>query len=643
MFLIFSYCGIYSQNHADTLYIEEVEIIGDKIIKPNKVIAICFETDSSVIRENADISLSELLSENTDIFIKSYGQGLSATASFRGTGASHTQILWNGISLNNPMLGQADLSLVPVFFVDKAVILKSGSSLLSVGGALGGGILLTSGIEAKKGFSTSLMQILGGNSTYKTFAKITGGNSVIAASLKFYHEQSENDFLYYNNAVGNPVYERQKNADYKKNALLNTVAVKLSENKKVKINTWMQYFDRNIPSVMSFEGGERLESQKGNDFKTIVEYFSDKKKLKTKISAGFINENMQYFSGDKTENEIFIRTDSESKINRFFSNLKYDYKVNDKYFFQTQLTNEYQKANYFDKKTEISYFAERNFTELLIYSDYKAEKNINSYALLRANLTDKKFLPLMYSGGIMIFSDKIPFTFKTGISRNYKNPSLNDLFWIPGGNPDLRPEKSFSGDFNLNYKISDKNNLKLESDINGYISHINDWIIWMPGDFQYWRAENIKKVFARGFEFSLSGKYNLKKLKTHFKINYSYTKTTNETDKGDIADASYGKQLIYIPLHKANALLNVRYKRNYIRFSHVYTGERFTSSSNEDIRHRLPAYNIEDLTVGKKINIKNIKADIQIKIKNLLNADYQEILWRAVPGRQFFISLKIEI
>ena len=94
----------------DTIKIKEVVISRKKsiqILPGYKKITI----DSSILMNYSHSTLADLLSENSEIFIKSYGMGGTATPSFRGTGASHTQIDWNGININNPMLGQSDLSL----------------------------------------------------------------------------------------------------------------------------------------------------------------------------------------------------------------------------------------------------------------------------------------------------------------------------------------------------------------------------------------------------------------------------------------------------------------------------------------------------------------------------------------------------
>ena len=46
-----------------------------------------------------------------------------STVAFRGTGPSHTQVVWNGMRINSPMLGMTDFSMIPSYFVDDAQLL----------------------------------------------------------------------------------------------------------------------------------------------------------------------------------------------------------------------------------------------------------------------------------------------------------------------------------------------------------------------------------------------------------------------------------------------------------------------------------------------------------------------------------------
>jgi len=95
----------------DTLYLDETEIISFQYDRNTPVSS--REIDTLVKSELNHLSLAELLSAHTPVFVKAYGKGTLATASFRGTAASHTKVLWNGFEINSPMLGQVDLSLVP--------------------------------------------------------------------------------------------------------------------------------------------------------------------------------------------------------------------------------------------------------------------------------------------------------------------------------------------------------------------------------------------------------------------------------------------------------------------------------------------------------------------------------------------------
>ena len=110
--------------------------------------------DTLTLRETVVNSIADVLAQNTPIFIKSYGRGSLATASFRGTAPSHTQVLWNGMKLNSPTLGMVDFSMIPSFFIDKGSLYHGASSVGVVGGGLGGAVALdtkyTPGLDGVK-------------------------------------------------------------------------------------------------------------------------------------------------------------------------------------------------------------------------------------------------------------------------------------------------------------------------------------------------------------------------------------------------------------------------------------------------------------------------------------------------------------
>src|SRR5690349_12706560 len=93
--------------------------------------------DSAALSQNKAGNLADLLQFRTPIFVKTYGQNMLATVSFRGTSASHTAVLWNGFSITQPTLGQTDLSLLPVNSLKTVEILHGSGGANFGSGAIG--------------------------------------------------------------------------------------------------------------------------------------------------------------------------------------------------------------------------------------------------------------------------------------------------------------------------------------------------------------------------------------------------------------------------------------------------------------------------------------------------------------------------
>ncbi|MCK4993198.1 MAG: TonB-dependent receptor plug domain-containing protein, partial [Bacteroidales bacterium] len=146
------FCLIASAVHAQGLedsvfHIMGVEIKAERIFDKEKAGMKETEIDSVVLREKVTLSLSDLLSENTPIFIKNHGRGALATASFRGTAASHTQVSWNGIHINSPMAGMVDFSLIPVYIIDELNLKHGSASVADRSGGIGGSININNSVR----------------------------------------------------------------------------------------------------------------------------------------------------------------------------------------------------------------------------------------------------------------------------------------------------------------------------------------------------------------------------------------------------------------------------------------------------------------------------------------------------------------
>lgn len=114
--------------------IDEVVVWGKRPMKDIGVQKTKF--DSLALKENIALSMADILTFNSSVFVKSYGRATLSTVAFRGTSPSHTQVTWNGMRINNPMLGMTDFSSIPSYFIDEASLLHGTSSVNETGGGL---------------------------------------------------------------------------------------------------------------------------------------------------------------------------------------------------------------------------------------------------------------------------------------------------------------------------------------------------------------------------------------------------------------------------------------------------------------------------------------------------------------------------
>lgn len=598
--------------------------------------------DSVQIAQSANTSLADLISKSTPAFIKTYGQGSIATISFRGTGASHTQVQWNGININNPMLGQVDFSQIPVSFIDDIELYHGGSSLQNNSGALGGAINISTKPKWGEKYHGSIMQAIGSFGKIQTLVTAGVGNNKIQVKLRYLYEQANNDFKYINTAI--PPFEKsiQTNANYIKQALTTDIYYNAGKNNFLTINGWLHISDRNIPTIMSYEGLGRKESDVTNDIRVVLKWRKHWENIHTELITGYSRTDMEYLLSNKTYFEWVLNSYSKSYTNSVFNTYNLNWKISNKSTFKTNVKINYHDVETLNKLTLEGYTNDRIETAITASFHHSFSNYLSGYLLFSEELTDGKFSPIMPSVGFSsnpLNNDKLYIAING--TRNYHKPTLNDLYWQPGGNSDLRHEQGYSTDLNASYKES-WNDFHMEINTSIYLSWIDDWIVWQPSEFTYWTAQNIQKVFARGIETNIKLKYSISGVNINLNANYAFTRTTNESE--DIQDLdSYGKQLIYIPLHKANVLFAIKYHDFYLDFMWNFTGERFTNSSNEMTRHSLYQYSVCDLSIGKRVFFgirKKINVDIQFKINNIFNVNYQAILWRAMPTINYQLQVK---
>jgi outer membrane cobalamin receptor len=184
----------------------------------------------------------------------------------------------------------------------------------------------------------------------------------------------------------------------------------------------------------------------------------------------------------------------------------------------------------------------------------------------------------------------------------------------------------------------------IKSGITAYRTDIDNWILWIPSYKGYWEPKNIRKVLSTGIEYDLQLNGSLGKIRYKTAGSYAYTKSVNQGDSLTWGDASQGKQLVYIPLHSGNLMVNLAYSAFFVTYQFNAYSERYTTSSNDLTRRDwLYPYFMNDVAIGGEFKVSKLALSVEFKIYNLFNESYHSVLYRPMPGRNYHLMVRFKI
>ena len=105
--------------------------------------------NDSVVVFNRE-SLTKLLNFNSFFYFKENGNGMVSSPSVRGTTASQTAVIWNGININSNLTGQTDFNTINTYDFNSIQLKYGGGSVVYGSGAIGGSIHLNNEMSFKK-------------------------------------------------------------------------------------------------------------------------------------------------------------------------------------------------------------------------------------------------------------------------------------------------------------------------------------------------------------------------------------------------------------------------------------------------------------------------------------------------------------
>lgn len=557
----------------------------------------------SIIRNNP-VSLVSLLRLNSSIYFKENGLGMVTSPSFRGTTAQQTAVIWNGININSQLNGQTDFNTISTQGFDAISIRSGGGSVLYGSSAIGGSIHLTNEMSFNNSFSTTFQSAYGSYNTYATYYEMKAATKVISSSISFTRNGSDNDYEY----IGKN--KKNENGNYYNNSLNANIAFRLNSNNQLKLYSQLWDSERHFSGTIASPAKSKYD-----DFNTrnLLEWTSFFNGFTTSFKTAYLTEKYKYF--ENKHSDIFESSQVKTFISKY--DIAYQFSPNIKLNLIADYTQNKGEGGSIQSETRniysISGLLKHRISEKLIYE-----------ASLRKESSDIFKSPLLFSLGTGYYFTK-NYNVKLNISKNYRIPSFNDLFWQGSGNPNLKPESALQFDFGN--EITFKNT---KFHLSGYYSKITDMLRWLPGSSGVWRPENTDSVTIYGLETGLE--WHKKTGNNHFIISGNYSYTLSENDQT-------GKQLIYVPFHKISASLAYSYKNWSVFYQYLFNGEVFTSSDNA---YTLKEFSVSNLGINYNFH-KIFPARLGFHIQNLTNNYYENVAARPMPGINYMINLTLNL
>lgn len=585
------------------------------------------QLDSNLLHQASNKDLGESLQKHANLFVKSYGMGSMATVSMRGTNSTQTKVYWNDIQLNSALNGLVDLSLYPTFFMDEAKVDYGLSSLHLGSGGLGGAIQLKNKPNFGQSNFIQLQQDVGSFGLYNTQLKFSLGNKRLESETKLFRRQADNDFEYLNFNKVNAPQEKVRNASLNQEGLMQSFYYRLKENQFLETHLWYYQSDRNLPPLMT--SIEFKEHQEDDAIRLLIGYKNYVKNGHFSIKSALINQTVLY-ENERTSTSSLTETANWVNVVEWkqqFKRLKTNFRLNTAY-------------NQINPGTELNQMNRKQMSAFQSFA-YQYSEQWSGELQLREEWILKEGSYILPTGQISYRPKQSKdWSIFAKAGKNLKYPSLNDLFWQPGGNPNLNAEVSQTAEMGFQSQAKVLNNqyaFNMQTSL--YASLIDNYIQWQPTAFGYWQAVNLKEVATRGIEVRASIKSIKAKLQKELRFNYTYTSSINKANNHTI-DHSVDKQLIYIPEHQYNLNLDLKHKGYHLNYHFQFMGARYTTSDNESF---LPYYTLSDLTLGKAFKWNDQFLQLSFAVMNVFNTEYQAIEWRPMPNRNYLFSLKYKI
>ena len=639
-------------------------------------------------------SVADALRYFSGIQLKDYGGvGGIKTVNIRSMGTHHLGISYDGVALGNAQNGQIDLGQFSLDNVEEITLYNGQKSAIfqpaSDFGNAGSIYIRTKAPEFEKDqeithlkfkaqygssdmfrFSTLWEQRL----TKTVSSSVSAGFLTASGKYKFRYERRFSD--------GTTAWDTtavRQNGDIHAERIEANLFGRLNQG-GWQVKGYLYNSARGIPGAIVNNVWRRGERQQ--DLNTFVQAAYDQNigdGFSTRWLAKYAYYNTHYVNKDSTQlpvdnrykqQELYLSTANVLELlPNWSASLSYDFKWNkldaDTYNFAypTRISNLVSLATAIDYK-----HLKAQGSILATFINDKTHRR-GEFAGLDSNNSLSKLTPALFVN-VYPFQGTF-FSMRAYVKKSFRMPTFNDLYYTDIGNANLVPESALQYDigFALNKHFTQGIVRHAEMHFDAYYNTVHDKIVAYPKGQQFrWTMLNLGKVHIKGIDVEAEADFKIgKDLVATARVQYTYQDARDVTDP---SDSYYNDQIPYIPWHSGSAIVGLSYKNWDLNYSFIYAGERYDEQENIIYNHMEPWYT-SDLSIryqfkvqsskfkaqssklkaqsskskaqSSKFKAQSIKFIVQAEVNNVFDQDYEVIVNYPMPGRNYAITLSVEI
>ena len=605
-------------------------------------------------------SVADALRYFSGIQLKDYGGvGGIKTVNIRSMGTHHLGISYDGIQLGNAQNGQIDLGQFSLDNVEEITLYNGQKSAIfqpaSDFGHAGAIYIRTkepenTHLKFKTQYGSSDMfrfSTLWEQKLSETLSSsVSAGFLTASGKYKFRYERR-----YPNGETAWDTTAVRQNGDIHAERIEANLFGRLYQG-SWQVKGYLYNSARGIPGAIVNNVWRRGERQQ--DLNTFVQAAFDKNigdGFSTRWLAKYAYYNTHYVNKDTTQlpvdnrykqQEVYLSTANVLELlPNWSASLSYDFKWNKlnadtyNFAFPTRISNLVSLATAIDYK-----HLKAQGSILATFINDKTHRR-GEFAGMNSSNTLSKLTPALFVN-IYPFRGTF-FSMRAYVKKSFRMPTFNDLYYTDMGNANLVPESALQYDagFALNKHFEHGIVRHAEMHFDAYYNTVHDKIVAYPKGQQFrWTMLNLGKVHIKGIDVEAEADFQIgKELVATARAQYTYQDARDVTDPND---SYYKHQIPYIPWHSGSAIVGLSYKNWDLNYSFIYAGERYDEQENILYNHMEPWYT-SDLSLRYQWKVNGLLMTAQAEVNNLLDQDYEVIVNYPMPGRNYALTLSVEI